>query len=327
MTEILIVAEQLDGGLHPVVGELVTAGQGLEGDRALVVLGADLSELSKTATTLDVDKIYVVEHRLLLEQTSEDLLVAALEQVCRQTEPRVVLIGRTFLGRDVGPRLAYRLGVGVAQDCIGLKQNEDSGRVVVTRPVYGGNAVATMAFGQQNPQVVIVRPRIYESIEKDVSRNSEIIPLTVNLDSSMMKVRHIERVKSEVKGVRLEDAQVVVAGGRGIGGPEPFSQLSELADILDGAVGASRAVCDAGWADHSLQIGLTGATITPDLYITVGISGASQHMAGCSGAKHIVAVNKDANANIFKEARFGVVGDWSNILPSFIAAVRDLSTG
>lgn len=326
MAEILIVAEQLDGGLHPVVGELVAAGQSLEGDLALVLLGADLSEISNTATSVGVDRVYGVEHDSLLHGTSEDLWVAALEQVCRQTEPSVVLIGRTLLGRDVGPRLAYRLGVGVAQDCIGLKQDENSGRIVVTRPVYGGNAVATMLFGSQDPQVVIVRPRIYEPVKKDKAQTPEIIPLAVNLDSSMIRVRHIERVKSEVEGVRLEDASVVVAGGRGIGGPEPFSQLSELAEILGGAVGASRAVCDAGWADHNLQIGLTGATITPDLYITVGISGASQHMAGCSGAKHIVAVNKDVNANIFKEARFGVVGDWNNILPAFIAAVRDLSS-
>ena len=325
MAEILIVAEQFDGGLHPVVGELVAAGQNLDGDRALVLLGADLSEISNIVTSMDVDKVYVVEHDLFAQGTFEDLWVAALEQVCRQIDPSVVLIGRTLLGRDVGPRLAYRLGVGVAQDCIGLKQEEDSGRIVVTRPVYGGNAVATMSFGSQDPQVVVVRPRIYEPLETDTSQTSEIIPLTVNLDSTMIRVRHVERVKSEIEGVRLEDASVVVAGGRGIGGQEPFNQLSELAEILDGAVGASRAVCDAGWADHNLQIGLTGATITPDLYIAVGISGASQHMAGCSGAKHIVAINKDVNANIFKEARFGVVGDWNNVLPAFIAAVQDLS--
>ena len=148
----------------------------------------------------------------------------------------------------------------------------------------------------------------------------------MDLDKSSNKVRHIETVHKDREGIRLADASVVVSGGRGLGGPEPFQMLEELAKLLGGAMGASRAACDAGWLDHRYQVGLTGATISPDLYITVGISGASQHMAGCSGAKHIVAINKDAGANIFKEASFGVVGNWDKILPSFMEAVRDLNS-
>lgn len=144
------------------------------------------------------------------------------------------------------------------------------------------------------------------------------------LDASVVKARLVETVTQESEGVRLEDAGVVIGGGRGLGGPEPFDQLEDLARLLGGAVGASRAVCDAGWLDHSYQVGLTGKTITPDLYITVGISGASQHMAGCSASKNIVAINRDADANIFKTASFGVVGDWKNVLPSFIETVREL---
>ena len=134
----------------------------------------------------------------------------------------------------------------------------------------------------------------------------------------------MEVVNRKSDGVSLEDASVIVAGGRGLGGPEPFEQLQELADILGGAIGASRAVCDAGWLEHSYQIGLTGKTVTPDLYITVGISGASQHMAGCSGAKDVVAINKDEDANIFKTASFGVVGDWEKVLPAFIDKIKEL---
>jgi electron transfer flavoprotein alpha subunit len=145
-----------------------------------------------------------------------------------------------------------------------------------------------------------------------------------NLAPTVIKARLVETVKGESEGVRLEDAHVVVSGGRGLGGPEPFQQLEDLARLLHGAVGASRAVCDAGWLPHSYQVGLTGKTITPDLYITVAISGASQHMAGCSASKHIVAINKDADANIFKSSSFGVVGDWNKVLPSFIEAVREL---
>ena len=145
------------------------------------------------------------------------------------------------------------------------------------------------------------------------------------LDPSVARTRLVETVAAETEGVRLEDAPVVVAGGRGLGGPEPFEQLRELASALGGAVGASRAACDAGWIDHGYQVGLTGKAVTPDLYIAVGVSGASQHMAGCSGARNIVTINRDPDANIFKESTYGVVGDWKAVLPSFIEAVRELT--
>ena len=163
-----------------------------------------------------------------------------------------------------------------------------------------------------------------EPAEPDPSREGEIVRLEVDLDPSMIRVRHVETVESAGEGIRLEDATVVVSGGRGLGGPEPFQALGELAQLLGGPVGASRAACDAGWVDYGHQIGLTGKTITPNVYITVGISGASQHMAGCSGAKNIVAVNRDREANMFREASFGVVGDWQNVLPAFIETVREL---
>jgi electron transfer flavoprotein alpha subunit len=169
-----------------------------------------------------------------------------------------------------------------------------------------------------------VRGKAYEPLTADATRQGQVVSLDVSLDPAVVKSRRVETVKAEAAGVRLEDASVVVGGGRGLGGPEPFEQLEELARLLGGAVGASRAVCDAGWLDHGYQIGLTGKTITPDLYITVGISGASQHMAGCSGAKHLIAINKDADSNIFKAASLGVVGDWKAVLPSFIETVREL---
>ena len=148
--------------------------------------------------------------------------------------------------------------------------------------------------------------------------------MEISIDEKEIKSNLVESVKEESEGVKLEDATVIIGGGRGLGGPEPFEQLEELAKLFNGAVGASRAVCDAGWLDHSFQIGLTGKTVTPDVYITVGISGASQHMAGCSSSKNIIAINKDGDANIFKEASFGVVGDWEKVLPSFTATVREL---
>ena len=184
--------------------------------------------------------------------------------------------------------------------------------------------MAEVTFTEANPQDAVIRDKICEPSAHDSSRSVEVVTIKPNLDPSVIKARLIETVQSESEGVRLEDAAIVISGGRGLGGPGPFESLEELAKMLGGAVGASRAACDAGWLDHSYQVGLTGKTITPDVYITIGISGASQHMAGCSGAKQLVAINKDAEANIFKEANFGVVGDWKNVLPAFIETVREL---
>jgi electron transfer flavoprotein alpha subunit len=220
--------------------------------------------------------------------------------------------------------LAYRLGSGIAQDCTDVSADSDSRRVTATRPVYGGNAMAKFTFADNDPQVVIMRLKAFEAAAPDSSRTGEVIEFEVSLDESDIKSKLVETVKEESEGVRLEDASVIIGMGRGLGGPEPFSQLEELAKVFNGAVGASRAVCDAGWLDHSYQIGLTGKTVTPDVYITVGISGASQHMAGCSSSKNIVAINKDGDANIFKEASFGVVGDWEKVLPAFTATAREL---
>jgi electron transfer flavoprotein alpha subunit len=323
MAEILVAGEADGGGLDSATAEMIAAARGLGGEVAVALFGSGLDGPAAEAIAVGADKVLLVEHDLL-DTGGADAQVAALEQVCRQTEATVVLLGRTALGRDVGPRVAFRLGAGLAQDCVDIGLDAGTGRVIVRRPVYGGNAVATATFGEGDPQFVILRAKAYEPLEPDPSREGQITRLDVDLEPSMIRVRHIETVESAGEGVRLEDAAVVVSGGRGLGGPEPFEKLEELAGLLGGAVGASRAACDAGWVDYSHQVGLTGKTITPKVYITVGISGASQHMAGCSGAKNIVAVNRDREANMFKEASYGVVGDWEKVLPAFIETVREL---
>jgi len=320
---ILVLGELTGGRLDPTVGELLAAARGLGGDVAVALPGPEADGVSGEAIALGADRVYLVQDPLLAEP-SPDALVAAFQQVCRHTAPGVVLAGRTMAGRDVGPRLAFRLGVGLAQDCTEVKLDPDTGRIVASRPVYGGNAVATVTFGGAEPQMVAIRDKAYEQLPPDPTRSGEVVALDVALDPSVVKVRHVETVSKESVGVRLEDAPVVVAGGRGLGGPEPFETLEDLAGLLGGAVGASRAACDAGWVNHGYQVGLTGKTVTPDLYMAVGVSGASQHMAGCSGAKNIVAVNRDPDANIFKAAAYGVVGDWSKVMPSFIETVREL---
>ncbi|MCH8108889.1 MAG: electron transfer flavoprotein subunit alpha/FixB family protein [Chloroflexi bacterium] len=327
MAGILVLGELNDGKLQPSTSELLVAGRKLAetlGEEVAIALtGSSFDGVADSAIAQGADKVYLVEDPLLAEP-QVDAQLAAFDFVCRQAEPTVVLIGRTQSGRDIGPRLAFRLGVGVAQDCIDIEIDSTTKRVVATRPVYGGNALSKVTFTEANPQVAVIRGKIFEPSAPDSSRSGEVVTVQPNLDPSVIKARLIETVQSESEGVRLEDAAIVISGGRGLGGPEPFESLEELAKMLGGAVGASRAACDAGWLDHSYQVGLTGKTITPDVYITVGISGASQHMAGCSGAKQLVAINKDAEANIFKEASFGVVGDWSAVLPAFIETVREL---
>ncbi|MBI2360269.1 MAG: electron transfer flavoprotein subunit alpha/FixB family protein [Deltaproteobacteria bacterium] len=325
-TGVLVVGEVKDGRLSPTTGELLNVGRkladGVGQSLGAVVMGADLGNASREAIAYGAGTVLVAEHALLGEGHL-DAHVVALEQVCRQAKPNIVLIARTEAGRELGPRLAFRLGVGLAQDAVALSVDDSSRQLRVTRPVYGGNAMAVVTMAR-TPQVVTVRPKAFEAAEKDESRRGEAAQIRVEIPSSAVKVRMVEKVVEQSTGNNLEGARVVVAGGRGLGGAEPFRQLAGLAQLFGGAVGASRPACDAGWLEHSYQVGLTGKIVTPDLYIAVGVSGASQHMAGCSGAKVIVAINNDPEANIFKEARYGVVGDWKKILPAFTETVREL---
>ncbi len=323
MVDVLVLGEVGDDGLEPVTGELISAGRAIAGSVGAALLGSDLNDAAREAASLGPDSILLAESPAL-DGSSIDAYVASFEQVCREAEPQTVLVGKTPLGQNVGPRVASRLGGALAQDCISVGWDEGSGAVVAERPVYGGNAVAKVSFTKGGPGFIVLRGRAYEAPKPDPSLTADVVRIHVSVEPSDVRVRRVESVSQAVEGVRLEDASVVVAGGRGLGGPEPFDNLRELADLLGGAVGASRAACDAGWVDHSLQVGLTGKSVTPDLYITVGISGASQHMAGCSGSRSIVVINRDADANIFREASYGVAGDWQKVLPAFIEAVREL---
>lgn len=324
MTNILVLGEMTDDKtLSPVTGELIAAARQVGDDIGVLLMGTGLDSAAGEAIALGAGTIYTVED-VALDGQSVAPKVVAVTQVCKQVNPIVVLVGKTQDGRDLGPSVAFRLGAGFAQDCIRIGVAAETGRIVATRPVYGGNAIATVTFPGEGTQVVLMRGKVYEAAEPDSSQTGDVVPISVDLGDSANRVRSLRTVAQASEGVRLEDATVVVSGGRGLGGPEPFEMVQELANLLGGAMGASRAACDAGWLDHSYQIGLTGRTIAPSVYITVGISGASQHMAGCSGAKNVVAINKDREANIFKEATYGVVGDWQGVLPSFMETIREL---
>ena len=323
---VLVVGEITDGQLSVTTREVLAAGRGVADQLgcklAIGLLGVDVQAPAEDAFRYGVDKVYAVSSPLLAEYQVE-LHLAALDKLCSEASPNVLLMARTLIGREVAPRLAFRLGVGLIQDCLEVSIDSKTGKLLGNRPVYGGNAVATVACADI-PQMAAVRPKAYEPLEPDAPLGGEMVPLELDLDPSIAKVKVVEVVKEESEGVKLEDAKIVVAGGRGLGGPEPFKDIEELARVIGAGVGASRAAVDSGWVPSNWQIGLTGKSITPDLYITVGISGASQHMAGCSGAKVIVAINKDPEANIFRESRYGVVGDWQKVLPALSEALRDL---
>ena len=324
---VLVLGEPAAGELATVSQELLAAGRRVADDMgeelSIGLLGAGVEGAAQEAISHGADRVYSVTHPLLREY-QVDLYLSALESLCREAGPNVVLIARTEAGRELAPRLAFRLSVGLAQDCLEVSVDTAAGRLLANRPVYGGNALAVVSC-DYTPQIAAVRPKSYEALEPDPGRQGQVVSFPVDLDESQVKSARLQRVEEESTGVKIEDARVVVSGGRGLGGPDPFQSLEELAKVLGGAVGASRAAVDSGWVPPHYQVGLTGKTITPDLYITVAISGASQHMAGCSGAKVIVAINKDAEANIFKEARYGVVGDWDKVLPAFTEAVRELT--
>ena len=323
---VLVIGQLSASGLDSTVAELLAAGRGVAGslgeELSVALLGDSVDAPAQQAIAHGADRVYAVTNPLLSEYHA-DIHLAALDSLCREVSPRVVLVARTAEGRELAPRLAFRLGVGLAQDCLEVSVDESTKTLLANRPVYGGNAIAVVSC-EHTPQVAAIRPKAYEPAELDGSRQGQVVSFPVDLDVSLARTRVVETVREESEGVKLEDARVVVSGGRGLGGPDPFSGLESLAKLLGGAVGASRAAVDSGWVPPSYQVGLTGKSITPDLYITVAISGASQHMAGCSGAKCIVAINKDGDANIFKDARYGVVGDWETVLPALTEAVREL---
>jgi electron transfer flavoprotein alpha subunit len=322
---VLVTAEVSEGTLSPVTFELLGSARDLAGKLGggvgCALLGSGIADAAKQLIAHGADQVVMADDPRLKDYLS-DTYTTVMEAVVRQTDPQIVLLGHTSQGRDLGPRLSFRLGAGLATDCVELDIDGTSKQLLSTRPVYGGNARAIFTTDTR-PQIATVRSKAMTPLPADPSRQGETVALNPMPDISG-KMTLSDRVKEEVKGVKLEDAPVVVSGGRGLGGSEAFQQLDDLARAMKGAVGATRAACDNGWWPNSSQVGLTGKIVAPDLYIAVALSGASQHMAGCSGSKAIVAINKDPEANIFKEAQYGVVGDFRQVLPAFAKRLKEL---
>ncbi len=326
---VMVYCEVAEGKLAAIATELLGCGRRLADDLgqelSAVLLGSGVSNSAQEAIAFGADKVCVVDDPLLKDYQT-DPYVSVMEKVVKQAVPQILLLGQTAIGRDLAPRLAFRLDTAVSLDCLELAIDPESKLMLQTKPVYGGNALAIFTC-ESYPQMATVRAKTMSPLERDDSRKGEVVTIEAGLEPSAIRTKFLEKVVEEVEGIKLEDANVVIAGGRGIGSAEGFKELEELAKTLKGAVGASRPPCDNDWAPTHVQIGLTGKIVSPDLYIAVGISGSSQHMSGCSSCKNIVAINKDPEANIFREAHFGVVGDWKKVLPAFISKVKELLAG
>ena len=327
---VLVCGELIDTKLASITAELLGCGRkladDLKEDLSCLLVSDKIGDSAQEAIASGADKVYAAEDPLL-KQYQADSYIQVVENLVKDTSPRVVLFGQTSMGRDLAPRLAFRLGVSLSTDCLDLTIDPNTKLVMQTRPVYGGNAQAIFVSDLM-PQVATVRSKAMSPLERDASRKGEVISTKVSIDTEKVRTKVLDTVKEEVAGIKLEDAPVIVSGGRGVGGPEPFKTiLKELADLLHGAVGSSRPPADNGWVQEATHVGLTGRIVAPDIYIAVAISGASQHIAGCSGSKHIIAINKDPEANIFKEAEFGVVGKYEEVLPAFTNKLKELLAG
>lgn len=322
MADILVYCATEGGALKGSTLELLGAGRRLAnslGHRLVAVVpGLDAEGAAKAAVAHGADLGIAAEHPLLKDYQA-DAFLAAMQQVLAATPAEIVLFSADSQGRDLAPRLAYRLQGSIVTDVIKL---DAEGGLQLTKPVFGGKAQA-MYTAERKPVVVTVRPRTQEPAA-DTGHTGSVEKRAVELSEALQVSRVLERIKEATSGLKLEDAKIIVSGGRGLGGPEPFVELKKLAVLLGAAVGASRAACDAGWVPATMQVGQTGTIVAPDLYIAIGISGASQHLAGIAAAKNVIAINKDPEAPIFKRAGLGIVADYKTVLPTLIDEVKKI---
>jgi electron transfer flavoprotein alpha subunit len=309
--KVLTLAEVRDGSLRNVSFEAIAAAKTIAqgGEVVSVLVGESVQSYANELFFHGADRVVVVEHPNLKNYTS-DGYSQALKAVIDAEKPEGIVLGHTSLGKDLSPKLAVKLNSGLVSDVLSVE--EAGGNLIFTRPIYSGKAFEKKIV-TDGVIFVTVRPNNIQPLERDESRSGEVSNVSVDIKDLRTIVKEVVRKTAE--GVDLSEAKVIVAGGRGVKSAEGFKPLQELAEVLGGAVGASRGACDAGYCDYSLQIGQTGKVVTPDLYIACGISGAIQHLAGMSNSKVIVAINKDPEANIFKVADYGIVGDLFEVVP------------
>ena len=323
--DIYVVVEQVDGVAQKVGIELIGIANklaaDLEQDVVAVVLGNNIKGLSQNLIGHGANKVICVDDPML-ETYATEPYTKALNAVIEAKHPNIVLYGATSIGRDLAPRVSARVHTGLTADCTKLEIDPETKLLLMTRPAFGGNIMATIVCKEFRPQMATVRPGVMEALPKDDSRTGEVEEFKVEFTPDDMNIKIREVVKETNAKVDITESKVLVSGGRGIGSPEYFDVLKELADELGGLVTSSRANVDAGWIGRERQVGQTGKTVRPDLYMACGISGAIQHLAGMEESEFIVAINKDAHAPIFDVADLGVVGDLHKIIPLVIEKVK-----
>ncbi|WP_099466629.1 electron transfer flavoprotein subunit alpha/FixB family protein [Konateibacter massiliensis] len=316
-----VFAEQREGSIMPVALELLGEGRKLAdeiGTKLCAVLcGHEISELSKELIAYGADTVYVADD-IELKNYRTDAYTKVIYEAIMQYKPEILLLGATHIGRDLGPCLAVKCGTGLTADCTRLEIDSEDKKIKQTRPAFGGNLMATIVCPNHRPQMSTVRPGVMDKAVYDANRAGETIELTVAFQEGDIRTKVLEIVKTAGEAVRLTDAEIIVAGGMGLGGAEGFSLLQKLADKLEGSIAASRACVDAGWIEHSYQIGQTGTTVKPRIYFACGISGAIQHLSGMQDSDYIIAINKNEAAPIFECADYGIVGDLYKVIPAIL---------
>ncbi len=323
--DVYVIAEQRDGKIQKVglelIGEATKLAKDLGEQVVAVLLGSNITDKAQELIQHGADKVVVVDDPML-EKYATEPYAKAITAVIKACEPEIVLYGATSIGRDLAPRVSARVHTGLTADCTKLAINEETKLLHMTRPAFGGNIMATIVCKNHRPQMATVRPGVMAALAKDETRTGEVVNFKVDFVPADMNVEIIEEVKETKKTVDITEAKVLVSGGRGIGSADFVPVLQEAADVLGGVVTGSRPVIEAGWLDKDRQVGQTGKTVRPDLYLACGISGAIQHVAGMESSEVVISINKDDNAAIFSVSDLGVVGDVKVILPKLVEALK-----
>lgn len=322
---VLVVCEQRDGQLQNVSLELIGKARDLANDLEskviAVIIGKKVQNLSEELIKYGADEVYYHEDDKLDKYLTEPYVKATVA-IINELKPEVVLFCATTIGRDLAPRVSARVGCGLTADCTKLEIDEETGLLNMTRPTFGGNLMATIQSPEARPQMSTVRPGVMPKQDPDEAREGEVHDFDVELTDEDVNVQIIEEKQEDKKKIKIEDAEVLIAVGRGIGSADNMNLAYELAEVLEGEVASSRAVVDAGWLEKDRQVGQTGKTVRPNLYIALGISGAIQHLAGMEESDLIVAINKNPDANIFNVADVGIIGDINEVVPELIKKIK-----
>ena len=334
---VYVYAQQVDNKLDNIAFELLgkakDLAKDLNTDVTAVLIGSDVKGLADELAAYGADKVIVVDDPELKDYRTEPY-THALASVINEFKPEIMLVGATAIGRDLGPRVSARVATGLTADCTQLDigdfplvaregQEQKHNQLLMTRPAFGGNTIATIACPNNRPQMATVRPGVMQKIDPIQGAKANVVEFNPGFTPDEKYVEILDIVKSVSETVDIMDAKILVSGGRGVGSPENFQMLRELADALGGEVSCSRAVVDAGWMPKDMQVGQTGKTVRPQVYFAIGISGAIQHVAGMEESDIIIAINKDESAPIFDVADYGVVGDLNKIVPKLTAMIKE----